>query len=301
MKKESTREEKKYMERNEKRKTRAWREESQKRWEEKESEMRLLLEKNQEHSSVLLPFWMYTTFAYQQKHLLLILSSVTSANWLISNISTEAGCQRLTSSLNWTNLTSHTLTLASRLQARCDSLKLEFNAGGGDLCELGRGWVRVWREEGCKGLSSKLDLWWWGSTLIVTCRYSSVIIVQCSSGMVWRLARLSSATSITKVKRTRTELWLMSGFTDWFWLSVLMWKELSVHICVCVCLHVCLQKSMRGARGTLWMLLVWKQISCWQNAKYVVTPLPSVFVLTLLAWDQPHHAGFSWFSPVAAG
>lgn len=92
--------------------------------------MRLLLEKNQEHS-VLLPFWMYTTFAYQQKHLLLILSSVTSANWLISNISTEAGCQRLTSSLNWTNLTSHTLTLASRLQARCDSLKLEFNAGGG--------------------------------------------------------------------------------------------------------------------------------------------------------------------------
>lgn len=31
MKKESTREEKKYMERNEKRKTRAWREESQKR------------------------------------------------------------------------------------------------------------------------------------------------------------------------------------------------------------------------------------------------------------------------------
>lgn len=261
---------------------------TRKRWEEKESEMRLLLEKNQEHSSVLLPFWMYTTFAYQQKHLLLILSSVTSANWLISNISTEAGCQRLTSSLNWTNLTSHTLTLASRLQARCDSLKLEFNAGGElvwtrqgmGTCLAGGGVQRSIAQIGFVMMREHFD-----------CHLQVFICHHCS---VWQWDGLASGTSVLghlnhKSKKDENRAVTNVRF-HWLILTECPYVKgvICAYMCVCVCLHVCLQKSMLGARGTLWMLLVWKQISCWQNAdriKYGATPLPSVFVLTLLAWD----------------
>lgn len=60
--------------------------------------------------------WRYTSFAYQHQHLLLILSSVTSTNWLISNINREAGCKEVTPRLHWTNPTTCSLALASHLQ-----------------------------------------------------------------------------------------------------------------------------------------------------------------------------------------
>lgn len=98
---------------------------------------------------------------------------------------------------------------------------------------------RVRRGGGGKRPSPKLNLWWWKSTLIVACRYSSVIIVQCPGGTV-SVSGLSILSHLNhKGKRRGTELWLMSGRADWFWLSVRACKSLVMHVCVrgweCVC------------------------------------------------------------------
>lgn len=219
---------------------------TRKRWEEKESEMRLLLEKNQEHS-VLLPFWMYTTFAYQQKHLLLILSSVTSANWLISNISTEAGCQRLTSSLNWTNLTSHTLTLASRLQARCDSLKLEFNAGGGlvwtrqrmGTCLAGGGVQRSIAQIGFVMMREHFD-----------CHLQVFI---CHHRSVWQWDGLASGTSVLGHLNHKSKKDENRAVTNvrFHWLILTECPYVKGVICayMCVCVFACVLAE-KHARGT---------------------------------------------------
>lgn len=95
---------------------------------------------------------------------------------------------------------------------------------------------------GGKRPSPKLNLRWWKSTLIVACRYSSVIIVQCPGGMAPCLVCLSLAISITKGKRQRAELWLMPGRTDWFWLSVRV-CEMVLQVRVCPNFNT-------GARGT---------------------------------------------------
>lgn len=116
----------------------------------------------------------------------------------------------------------------------------------------------------------------------------------CHHRSVWQWDGLASGTSVLghlnhKSKKDENRAVTNVRF-HWLILTECPYVKgvICAYMCVCVCLHVCLQKSMLGARGTLWMLLVWKQISCWQNAdriKYGATPLPSVFVLTLLAWD----------------
>lgn len=67
-----------------------------------------------------------------------------------------------------------------------------------------------------------------------------------------------------KGKRQGTELWLMPGHADWFWLSVRACNSLVMCVCVNALLRMCLQKSLWC---TAYCFAVGvKTIQCWQKA-----------------------------------
>lgn len=113
--------------------------------------------------SLLFSIWKMASFAYQQKHLFPIHCSVTSTNWLPSNIHADACCHEVTPSLQRTNPTSGVFALALHQQLWHDRLKAQRNAEG--IYVLGGGWHP----------HQKMYVLWLKSTFIGACRNVSVI------------------------------------------------------------------------------------------------------------------------------